>query len=74
MRVTVELKGPLALGRGAKHVLEVPETATVRDILARLEVPEKHAGLLALNNCKTTLDSRPGEGDNLVVFPVVAGG
>lgn len=74
MRVAVELRGPLAVSRGQKHILEVSVDATVRDVLIKLGVQEKHVGLLAVNYKKTTIDSRLGEGDNLVVFPVVAGG
>ncbi|KJS12054.1 MAG: hypothetical protein VR67_11275 [Peptococcaceae bacterium BRH_c8a] len=75
MRVAVELKGPLAVSRGEKHIiLVVPPRATVRDVLIKLGLDEKHVGLLAINNVKVNLDSCLGEDVNLTVFPVVAGG
>jgi len=75
MRVTVELKGPLAVSRGEKLVaLEVPQRATVREILNGLGLDEKYVGLLAVKNVKVNLDSYLGEDDVLTVFPVVAGG
>jgi len=75
MRVAVELKGPLAAGRGEKQItLEVPPRAIVRELLAELGLNEKHVGLLAINSVKANLDSHLGEDDRLTVFPVVAGG
>lgn len=75
MRVTVELKGPLAVSRGEKHIiLDVHPQATVREVINELDIDEKHVGLLAVNNIKINLDSFLGKDDNLIVFPVVAGG
>jgi len=74
MLVTVELKGPFALRRENKRVLQVRRAATVREIIEELGIEEKHVGLVVVNGSKVTPDTCLKEEDNLVIFPVVAGG
>jgi len=74
MLITVELKGPFALRQENKRVLQVPRAATVREIIKELGIEEKHVGLVVINGNKVTLDTCLNGEDNLVIFPVVAGG
>jgi molybdopterin converting factor small subunit len=53
---------------------EVKEGATVADILAMFKIPEDKPHILLLNGVHCTLDSKPGDGDTLSLFPPVAGG
>ncbi|MFP4446415.1 MAG: MoaD/ThiS family protein [Desulfosudaceae bacterium] len=58
-----------------KHTrLSLPEGATVRDILRRLEVPEKKVKLVFVNGVRREASAPLADGDRVGFFPPVGGG
>ncbi|MGH7820897.1 MAG: MoaD/ThiS family protein [Candidatus Binatia bacterium] len=55
-------------------VLELPEGATVSDAIARLGIPAKHAGMLISGDEYLKPESKLRDGQELNVFPPLAGG
>jgi molybdopterin synthase sulfur carrier subunit len=55
-------------------VLEMPEGASLNDLLSRLKVPTQEANILFVNNRKQTIDYVLRHGDKVGIFPQVAGG
>lgn len=80
MRIEVQLFGWLRKcqpGPAGKPVtVEVPERATVSEILRRIGVPEIAAVpvLVLVNGLQAASDTRLGPGDNVSVFPPLGGG
>jgi len=46
----------------------------VREILARLHIPEEAVAFVAINGVKCTKDAWVTDGDKIAIFPLVAGG
>lgn len=83
MRITVKLFASLAeyLPAGAQRnatEIEVPDGASVQDILERLDVPEEKTHLVVCNGVYVPHSLRTSEtlsaGDTLALWPPVAGG
>jgi len=79
MKVEVKLYASLARyapdgASGKPFFLEPPEGTTVRDLLIRLGVPENSVKIIFLNGVHASLDRILSDGDQLGVFPPVAGG
>ncbi|MEO8458532.1 MAG: MoaD/ThiS family protein [Chloroflexota bacterium] len=78
MKVRVELQSYLAdqyaPGDDAKFSLEVPDGATVSDILRKLGVPMEQAAVLTLGDEAVQGEQQLKEGDRVTVIPPVAGG
>ena len=55
-------------------VVEVADGATVADVIARLGIPEKHAGMLVSGDDYVERTSRLADGQELSIFPPLAGG
>jgi sulfur-carrier protein len=55
-------------------VLDVPEGTTVSEVIARLGIPEKHAGMLVSGDDYLKPESKLRDGQELSVFPPLAGG
>ena len=55
-------------------VLEMPEGASLNDLLSTLKVPVQEASILFVNNRKQTIDYVLRDGDKVGIFPQVAGG
>jgi sulfur carrier protein ThiS len=64
--------------RGNRIELEVPADTTIADMIARYRVPEKSAHLVLVNGVFVPPEQRPtrrlAEGDELAVWPPIAGG
>lgn len=63
---------------GNRIVLEVPDGTTVTDMIARYHVPEKSAHLVLINGVFVPPAERRSrclaEGDELAIWPPIAGG
>ncbi len=55
-------------------ILEVPAGVTVAEVISRLGIPPKHAGMLISGNETLGPNSELHEGQDLNVFPPLAGG
>ena len=78
MRVYVKLFASLrkympAGGADALSV-ELPDGAAVRDALAKLGIPAEHARMVVSQNQQLELSSALREGQEINVFPPLAGG
>lgn len=64
--------------RGNIVEIEVPEGTTVGDLIARYRLPEKSAHLVLVNGHYVAPAERAGrrlaEGDELAIWPPIAGG
>ena len=79
MRVTVRLYAFLAervpgARSGSRLELELPEGSTLSDLVARLAVPREQARITVVNGRMQELDHRLQPGDEVGIFPPVAGG
>lgn len=72
VRLHAVLRDLLPAGRGD---VEVPETASVKDLLDQLEIHEELRELVTVNGDQISDFSKPlADGDEVQVFPAVAGG
>ena len=55
-------------------VVDVPDGATVADVIAKLGIPEKHAGMLVCGDDYLERDTRLADGQEFSIFPPLAGG
>lgn len=53
---------------------DIPEGATVAQVLKMLNIPEKEVKILLINGRKANRESVLNEGDVFHVFPIMAGG
>lgn len=83
MRVVFKLFASLsdylpAERRGNRIELDVPSGTTVGDLIARYQLPEKSAHLVLVNGHYVAPAGRPEhalqEGDELAIWPPIAGG
>jgi molybdopterin converting factor small subunit len=76
VKLMAALRGKLPPGaKGGTATLEVDPGTTVAAALDRLGVPSAHVHLVMVNGEMETDRQRPlADGDELVVFPPVAGG
>jgi molybdopterin converting factor small subunit len=57
-----------------KAVIDVPDGATVDDVLRRLDVPRDHPNILLVNGRQASEGAVLHDGETLSVFPPLAGG
>ena len=77
MYVNVRLFGEfrrLLRERDGRLTLEVVEGTTVRDVLARVQVPEVEVGLVSVNGALALVEASLRDGDAVDVFPPIGGG
>ena len=77
MNVHVRLFGEfrrLLQERNGRLTLEVVEGTTVRDVLARVQVPEAEVGLVSVNGALAPVEAPLRDGDAVDVFPPIGGG
>ena len=77
MKVRVQLESYLdqyAPGDDAKFSLEVPDGATIAEVLRKLHVPLEQAAVLTLGDEAVDMTQQLKEGDRVTVIPPVAGG
>jgi sulfur carrier protein ThiS len=77
MKITVELRGYLdqyAPSENPTFPYEIPDGATVRDVLARLQIPDDLASAAIVGGEASDTERALSEGDRLTVVPPLAGG
>ena len=79
MRIEVQLHATLATflpsgSRDGVAVLELPEGATVGDVVRRLAIPAELSRIVLVNGHDVEDDAALHPGDTLDVFPPLAGG
>lgn len=57
-----------------EHGLELPEGATIRQALEQLKVPEPEVAFVFVNSTRKKLDEPLADGNELGIFPPMAGG
>jgi molybdopterin converting factor small subunit len=62
------------LGIGEPMAVELPESATVGQLLARLQIPDDQVKIAFVNNVIRGKDHLLADGDEVGVFPPVGGG
>ena len=60
--------------QGNSATIDVPDGATVADLLSRLGIPEKHAAMFVSNDEHLERSSPITEGQSIEIFPPLAGG
>jgi sulfur-carrier protein len=79
MRVTVKLFATLThYGPGVRaaepFVVDLPENARVIDLITTLHIPPVEAHVVFINNIIVRHETQISVGDNIGIFPQVAGG
>jgi molybdopterin synthase sulfur carrier subunit len=79
MRITVSLHASLmkflpAGSSGRAAVLEVPDGATVADVISRLGIPSGHTKMMVSGDEHLELTTALRDGQELSLFPPLAGG
>ncbi|NWF92244.1 MAG: MoaD/ThiS family protein [Syntrophaceae bacterium] len=78
MQVTVKLFATLSqyakVGPGTPFEMELPEGATVADIVNQLKLPQKEVKVFFVNGRARSSDWPLRSGDEVGIFPLIAGG
>lgn len=74
MKVRVILFSILCQGRFDQADVEVPERATVSDVLAEIELPMNDIGVVMVNSACGTFQQKLNGGDRLTLLPHLGGG
>jgi len=72
IHVEVRLYG--AGGRPAEQRVALPEGSRIRDLLARLALPEAEVGVVLVNRGDASFDTPLQEGDRVTLIPPIGGG
>ena len=74
MKITVKLFAFFRQDRFKEEVREYPDTTTVSDVIAGLDIDAEEVGVTMINSRHCSLDSPLREGNVLAIFPVIGGG
>ncbi len=74
MVVEVKLFATFRQGRFKKKQFELPEEASVGDLLSQLGIQEKEVGILLVNGGNATGQKKLVVNDVVSIFPLIAGG
>jgi molybdopterin synthase sulfur carrier subunit len=77
MKIRVDLQaylGDYAPGDGGRFAYEMPEGATVADLIRKLGVPEELASVITIGDEAIDASQALKEGDRVTVIPPMAGG
>lgn len=74
MRVRIRLYASLRKFGSEEQEMELPENATIEDVIKLLKLPEKIPMLRIVNGEHRTLKHPLKEGDEVALFPPIAGG
>lgn len=79
MRVTVKLFATLVRFKegtraGKPFEMELPESATVKDLIDMLKIPPEETHVVFINNIIEEHESKLKDGDVVGLFPPVGGG
>jgi len=79
MRVRVKLFATLSryfgdVTAGTSFEIEAPDGATLTDLVNQLKLPREEVNILFVNGRSRSMDWVLGPGDEVGIFPLVAGG
>ncbi|MGE5542580.1 MAG: MoaD/ThiS family protein [Bacillota bacterium] len=77
MTVEVNLElilAELAPGGGRRMTVTLPEGATVEDLIARLQIPADHTGMVLRDGQLIRGGAVLCDGDHIMLFPPLSGG
>ena len=74
MRVQVKLFATLRENRFATKRIDLPEPATIADLLDSLDIPQGQAGIILLNGTNVYPDHKLSDKDSISIFPALGGG
>lgn len=74
MKVEVRLFAYFREGRDKKQLLDLKESATIREVLNIIKIKEDEVSILLLNGRDGSADRELKDGDILALFPPVGGG
>jgi len=74
MVVKVKLFAIFRQGRFNRKQMELPEEASVGDLLSQLGIEEKEVGILLVNGGNATGQKKLVVNDVVSIFPLIAGG
>ena len=74
MKVEVKLSSTLRKGRFGQQTIDLPDGSTVANLLGQLELTTKEVAVVAVNTQHATQDRPLEAGDEVAIYPPVAGG
>jgi sulfur-carrier protein len=74
MRVLVSLFASLRIDRFGEAEIELPEGATVKDLLDKLHIPLKDVGIVVVNARSGTFQQTLQADDRITLIPPIGGG
>lgn len=74
MRVRVSLYSALRIDRFSAAEVELPENATIEDLLETLDLPLQDIGIVMVNAHSGTFQQRLQPGDRITLIPPIGGG
>lgn len=74
IQVTVRLFATLRQNREKEMIIELPDRATTKDIIERLNINQKDAAILMINGRGAKLDKILEDNDTISIFPQLGGG
>lgn len=74
MRILVNLYSSLRSNRFAEAGIELPEGATVTDLLDKLRIPLKDVGVVVVNSRSGTFQQKLNADDRITFIPPIGGG
>jgi len=74
MQIRVRLVGLFKNGRFVEETRTYPEKFRVDQVVAALDLPREHLGIVLINGRHAELDAQLAEGDALTLLPVFDGG
>ena len=74
VKVFATLRKYVADESSGQQELELAEEATVEEAVRELKIPEEQVAFVFVNSVRKKLDEPLTEGDELGVFPPIAGG
>lgn len=74
MKIRVKLVGLLQTGRFKERDCAYPPGIRVDDVVADLELPRLHLGIILVNGVHASIDTPLHDGDQLMLLPLLGGG
>lgn len=74
MRVLVSLYSALRTGRFSEAGVELPEGASVTDLLDKLQIPLQDVGVVVVNARSGTFQQKLQADDRITLIPPIGGG
>jgi len=74
MKVNVKLIGLFRAGRFEREDRQYPPGSKVRAVVADLQLPPQHFGIVLVNGVHADVETILAEGDRVVIMPIIGGG